>query len=263
MVDRDKIKDRTSGKDDSNNKKRSKSRSSGSSSTSDSSGDIELDDNVGGDTYSDKMEKLKGTSGSSSSSSNSGGSDKVPRAEAGSVLEAIANILFYTEGKMRSYKKPSSKREVVETNVTTKIYEQFTEFVAVCNVQAICEKYGIDWEEDVLQQVIAEQDFENAGEGAHDVTADVANVGSGAKFDKKHFHQLLIALGRMYLFSKMLEDKHCGSDDPEDKMACDPIKDISAKCIDFMGSFNVEEVAKKNGISFQHDVIQRMAEEGQ
>ncbi len=262
MVDRDKIKERTSGGGEKETASSSRQPSGGQSQGSSGSAEIELDSEAGGDTYSDKMEKLKGASGGSSSGGGSSGSGGVPRQQVGKVFEAISNILFYTEGKMRSYKDPSSRREVVETNVTTKIYEQFTDIVAESNVQAICEKYGIDWEEDVLQPVIAEQDFDEDYEMANDMSASVVNVGSGSDFKKEHFHQVLLALGKMFLFVKTLEEKYGDRDDREAKMAMGAIEDVSAKCIDFIGTFNVRDIAKSNGISFEHDVLNRLAEGG-
>lgn len=260
MVDRDKIKERSSvnsGKDGGKSGNAEKSSKGGSSSSGE---DINLDGEVGGDTYSDKMAKLKGKSGGSKGSS-SNLSGRVERGEVGTVLEAIANILFYTEGKMRSYKDPTSLREVKEINVTTTIYEQFTETIAESNVQAICESYNIEWEEDVLQKVISQQDFNNGHDVAGDLGTNVADVGSGRGFKKDHFHQILLAVGRMFLFVKMLEEDYGSRSTPEEKMVMDAIEDVSAKVIDFMGTFNVREVSKQNGISFEQDVIQRLAGE--
>lgn len=251
MVDKDKVRDRVGSKGKSSESKRSRDKRSSRKSKSPMSQTEGVEDM---ETYGDKLDKFKGSSSSPS------GSGSVEPGDFANVLEAIANILFYTEGKMRAYKKPTSKREVVETNVTTDIYEQYTEFVAQNNVQNICEKHGIDWHDDVLQRVIAEQDFEGGEEEAYETSNNVVNISGRGSFDKKDLHKVSMTLGYMLMFSKVLEKKYGGEETPEEKMAIKPIRDISAKCIDFIGTFNVKNVLKKNGISWDKDVVDRISE---
>lgn len=266
MVDRDKVRKRSgssSGKSDKKRRKKKKKgggKGKGSGSGSTSGGGSSSSGSGSGDEmlYDEKMEHLKGKGGSSGEGGGSGGS--VNPNYVGNVLEAMANILFYSEGKMRSYKEASSKRETVEINATTNVYSQFTDIIARNNVQNICEKYNIDWEKDVLQQVIAEQDFSGGAESAMDPSDHVVDLSGSRDFEREDFHKLLLALGQLLMYSKTAEEFLDPDESPEEKMAQKAIKDVSAKCIDFIGTFNIQSVAKKNGISWKSDVMDRIGE---
>jgi hypothetical protein len=259
MVDPDKVRDRTGG---SSKKKKKKKKKKGKKNakqkkqtkegqSSDESATAPSDRGESRDFYGDKMEQLKG--GSSSSTSTSG--DGVDRGDVANALECLANILFYSEGKMRSFAEPSTKRERVQTNVTTKIYEQFTDIIARRDVQAICEKYNVDWEEDVLQNVIADQDFEGGAEYSADTSDYVSDLSGMSNMKKVDYHSILMAVGECFMFAKMVENNLDPQSDTGDKMAEGAVTDISAKCIDFIGSFDLVNISKQNGISWEQDVL--------
>lgn len=253
MVDRDRIRKRSKGSSKSK-KKDSSSVSSGRSGSKDKSGGggIDLDDRTKQDTYGDKMEKMKGNTGGTSAST------MIKRSHAAKVLESMANILLYVEGKMRSTEDCQNKREEIEHGIYSTIYDEFTKFVGQYDVQAICERYNIDWQEDVVEAVLQDQNFDNNLDKMSNPSNTVVNVGRGAKFEKKHFHQLLLAMGYMFMFVKTLEKKYENPSDNREKIGNSVITDVSAKCIDFIGSFGVEKISKENGISFERDILSKV-----
>lgn len=159
MVDRDRILERTGGgsdssDDESGGRDRSPSKKSGkgsktkSKSTGSGSGKV---------SKSEELEKFKKASGVSSADPDS--KSGVPRSDAVEVLKAIANVLLYAEGKSRAVEEPDNTREEYSKIAADNLYEQYTEITSLYEVQLIAEKYGIDWEEDIIMEVLKEQDY--------------------------------------------------------------------------------------------------------
>jgi len=149
MVDRDKLRDRMGG--------------GGSDSSSDSSGNdgaSRRDVSKSSSDRKSKSEKVeafkKGSGVSSASPSSKGG---VPIGDMEDVLKAIANVLLYSEGKSRAVDEPSNAREKHSKTAADNVYDQFTEIASIYEVQLIAEKYGIDWEQDIIIDVLKEQDY--------------------------------------------------------------------------------------------------------
>lgn len=159
MVDREDIRDRIGGgggdssggdsdgggstKSQSGSSKRSSNRSSGGSKPKKSK--------------SEKLAEFKKGSGVDSASPSS--KKGVPIGDAEDILRAIANVLLYAEGKYRAVEEPSNAREESSKVAADNIYEQYAELASQYEVQLIAEKYGIDWEEDIIIDVLKEQDY--------------------------------------------------------------------------------------------------------
>lgn len=162
MVDKDRARKKLGGNSDGKKKKekRSKSKSKDKDAGgSDDSGDKKVVTDTGTDSESleSKMDKFKGGSGTDSAAEGGG---EVPRQDVMDTLMAIANVVLYVEGKKRSKENPQSKREEKQYGVMEAMYEYITDTISACEVQVICDKYGIDWEEDVLMEVLENQDEE-------------------------------------------------------------------------------------------------------
>jgi hypothetical protein len=254
MVNRDKIRKRTGGDDKEDRRSEGSARRGGGGDSYEvDAGRVTISDDD--EARGDKMDKLRKAKGLSEKEKTE---KPVGRKGAAKALESMANILLYTEGKMRSYREPDTPREVVETNVTTSVYEQFTEIIAQGNVQLICEKYGIDWQEDVIKQVVSKQDFESDVGNVGSMDHGVVKVGGGSRFDNDDFWQLLVVLGQMQLFGRMVQDKVEAQNDPQNKMAERALQDINAKIVDFLGVFSVEGIAAEHGIDWKTDVLDKV-----
>lgn len=67
--------------------------------------------------------------------------------------------------------------------------------------------------------------------------------------------ELLIALGKMFMFAKVVEKKVERGDYPNEKIAKDFVTDVSSECIEFMGVFEVNEICKNNGLDWENDIL--------
>jgi len=89
---------------------------------------------------------------------NSGDPD---RDEIKDLLDCIANVLLFVEGNLRDKQQKENKKvrdstiEVVSENV----YDRYTTITSKTEVQNIAERYGYDWNEDIIQGVLSNQDF--------------------------------------------------------------------------------------------------------
>jgi hypothetical protein len=151
MVDRDKIRDRMSGSD----KDKSESSDSGSNSKSKRS------------RKKSTSKDSKSTTSSKDVSSSNKQVDKnwergdVPRSHIKKVLMAIANSILYAEGKSRAVEDPSNAREEYSKAAADNMYEQYSDIVSQYEVQLIAEKYGFDWADDIVKEVLEDQDYAN------------------------------------------------------------------------------------------------------
>lgn len=148
MVDRDKIRDRMGDGDStssSNSSKSSSSSSRGSSSSSSNSGGVNIDKT----SQEDKMEEFKKGAGIKDEVDTGEGS--VPRGDLEEVLRAIANIFMFAEGKHRGIGEPDGRREINEKKAADSAFKEMSNKISEHEIQLICDKYGIDWEEDIIK----------------------------------------------------------------------------------------------------------------
>jgi hypothetical protein len=205
-----------------------------------------------------KKEKSKSKDTSSSSSSSSGSSSpsgKVKRSDYSSILGALGNMLLYVEGKHRALKDPDGMKEKVKYRISGRIYDQYTDMVSEDNIQYICEKYNIDWEEDVLDSILEDQDYSKVVHGSKDAHTSVVSVGRGSKIEMKHFRQTLKSVANLYMFVNVLKKKHKNPSGTKEKIGKELIDDVSNENLDFLGGFRVDEIAEKYGINFEDDII--------
>ncbi len=150
MVDKEKIRERMGGSGDSDSNKESGRRKPSKSGSKDK-----------------KNGSSSGRSKSTGSSNSSGvGVDNsvtsttdVPRSHVKEVLMAIANSLLYAEGKSRAVDDPENGRERYSKAAADNIYEQYAEIASQYEVQLVAEKYGFDWENDIIKEVLEDQDY--------------------------------------------------------------------------------------------------------
>lgn len=270
MVDADKIEDRLNkdgGEEQTENKQKSKRKKKGGErkkkdgSSGSSGGGIDHSKAAKSDTKSEKMEKFKKAKGSSSKKKGKGSSGSgIPRRDAGEVLECLGNIVLYSEGMLRSREDPDSEKESVQGNIAGVVYDQYTEIISKHDVQAICEKYAVDWQSDVLENILENQDFSTKVENFGKKDSGEINMGKGNDFDKKDYHELLLATGEMFLFTEMVQDRVEEQGGRKKAMAEGMVDDMVSECIDFLGVFNVQENAEDNGISWERDVLAKISQ---
>jgi hypothetical protein len=209
-----------------------------------------------------KKEKSKSKSTSSSSSSRGGSSSpsgKIKRSDYSSILGALGNMLLYIEGKHRALKDPDGIKERVKYRVSGRIYDQYTDIISEDNIQYICEKYNIDWEEDVLDSILEDQDYSKVVQGSANAHTNVVSVGRGSKIEMKHFRQTLKSIAKLYMFTNVLKKEHKNPSGTEEKVGKDLIEDVCSENLDFLGGFRVDEIADKYGINFEDDIIGGLA----
>lgn len=160
---------------------------------------------------------------------------------------------------MRSKEDHSTEREEIQADLSETYYNQFTAMIGDHNVQAICEKYGVDWESDVIQNILQDQDFDDKVQSASDPTKGSAAIGKGKDFDKRDVHEILMCLGKMQMFTKLIEEKVTEGGTRNEKMASALVREVSSEVIDFLGVFNVPEVAEDSGFSWEDDVLVRVS----
>jgi len=91
---------------------------------------------------------------------NSGNPNK---SELKDLLDCVANILLFVEGNLRDKqsKDKQTQRDATIEVVSENIYDRFTEIVSRTEVQNIAERNGFDWQNDIIQGVLSDQDFES------------------------------------------------------------------------------------------------------
>lgn len=248
MVDLDKVKDRVGRKKKREGSVKKKKREK----TGGGGGGGSKKTDIGSGEFESEMDKARKGMGLSSSEG-----DKVPRKHASKALECLGNILLYSEGTVRSMNNPSSPREEVRRDVAEAFYDHFTEIVSKRNIQAICERYGIDWEEDIIVQILENQDFEKIINDPGG-TSSVVSIPSGEKFKRGHYHSILMAMGEIHLFAKMMEGKMSNKDFKEEKMAHSLAEDMVSEIMNFVGVFNVIQDSKKVNILWDRDVTGKL-----
>lgn len=90
-------------------------------------------------------------------------SGNVSKGDVKELLDAIANIILYVEGSLRSKQDMDNKkqRDATIEVVAENIYEQYKTILSRNEVQNISERHGYDWQNDILKGVLTEQDFES------------------------------------------------------------------------------------------------------
>lgn len=83
------------------------------------------------------------------------------------LLMGVANIMLYVEGIKLDVegKSDPSPREEIKGSVASGVAGYFEEIVSRNEVQRIAEQHGFDWEQDIIQGVLEDQDFESKIEG--------------------------------------------------------------------------------------------------
>jgi len=150
MVDRDKIREKASGESTGDKqKKSSKSNSSGSGSGS----AVDIDEK----SQEEKLEEFKKAEGISTADPDSAGD--VPRGDFEEMLRAIANMFMFVEGKHRAAEDPSGRKQENRFKALELVFNEYADIVSEKEIQLLCEKYGIDWEEDIISEELKEGDY--------------------------------------------------------------------------------------------------------
>lgn len=159
MVDRDKIKERMG---DDNNTTTSNSggtdsrRGTGNNRESSGSGGVDIDKT----SQEEKMEQFKKGAGIKDEVDT--GSGSVPRGDLEEVLRAIANVFMFAEGKHRGMEDPDGRRQKNEKVAVEAAFKEMSNKISEHQIQVICDKYGIDWQEDILKDELQK----HTGEGS-------------------------------------------------------------------------------------------------
>ncbi len=136
MVDRDKIRNRKSGGGDSSSKSRKSSKKS-------------------------KKTSKKSTKSSTTKSRSSGGtSSKETKKDIKNMLMAIGNTRLFVEGVKLKFEDEDSVKANVSESIAKDLLSKQTEFAGLFKVREIASKYGLDWEEDILQEIMENQNTE-------------------------------------------------------------------------------------------------------
>jgi hypothetical protein len=79
------------------------------------------------------------------------------------MLKCIANVLLVVEGSVREKEQSDdvSQRDKTEKSVAENMYDRYTTIVSRTNVQRIAERHGFDWQEDIINFVLQEQDLDD------------------------------------------------------------------------------------------------------
>lgn len=253
MVDIDKVKDRVGDEKDgsSGSTKSSGGSPSGGGSSSTKSNNKTTDR---GKSQKEKLDQFKKSSGVSVDS----GSDSVTAGEFAKVLEAIANNLLFVEGSKLESENVDSKRKRFENEIYKASYTEYTEVVSRNGIQRICEKYGVDWQSDVIEQVVQNQDIdENTGK-MQDPDDYVVNISRGKKVELSDFHRACIALGEIIAFPRVAKKEIGDPSNKKQKIMRETSSEVAAKAIDFAGLFGVPTIAEKNGINWDSDVMEKV-----
>lgn len=77
------------------------------------------------------------------------------------ALDCIANIYLFVEGTLRDKqnKENLGMRDRVMKEVSKNMHKQYRDIISQNEVQKISEKYGYDWQSDIIEGVLTEQDF--------------------------------------------------------------------------------------------------------
>lgn len=149
MVDRDKIRERMGDSNGDNSQSTKEGRGSKARKSKDRSGSKKAKSEV----------SSRNTSSGRKSSSSSVKKGNVSRKHIKKVLMAIANSILYAEGRVRELEDPENAREEYSELVANNMYEQYSDITSQYEVQRIAEKYGFDWSEDIVSEVLEEQDY--------------------------------------------------------------------------------------------------------
>lgn len=149
MVEKDKIRERMGGSGRGDSQDTEKGSSSRARKAKSRSGSGKADSEV----------SSKDTSSGTSKSGKDWERGDVPRSHIKKVLMAIANSILYAEGKSRAVEEPSNTREEYSKLAADNMYEQYSDIVSQYQVQLIAEKYGFDWADDIVTEVLEDQDY--------------------------------------------------------------------------------------------------------
>lgn len=90
-------------------------------------------------------------------------SGNVKKEDVKELLDCIANVILFVEGNIRAKEeKDDDKMDMRDKTikfVAEKMYEQYKDIISKNRVQRISERHGYDWQKDVLQDVLENQDF--------------------------------------------------------------------------------------------------------
>lgn len=158
MVDPEKVKEKLEQKEEDKPQKKTTTKSS-----SPPSRQVKEEDTEGDELEQFKKSKGIDTKDHKSASQKTKVEGKSSKEEIEKTLRAIGNILLYVEGKMRAMEDPDTKREEVGKKLMETFYDQYTGIISEHNVQTIAERYGMDWEEDVIKDIVSNQgeEYEN------------------------------------------------------------------------------------------------------
>lgn len=77
--------------------------------------------------------------------------------------------------------------------------------------------------------------------------------------DMEDFHNLLMALGEMDMYGHVLKKNLEDGGGKEEQIAAETVSDISGNTVEFIGTFEVADIASEHGIDWEDDVIGKIA----
>jgi len=248
MVDRDKIKKRSGGDDEDEDSGSSSSTvKRGGSGSESKGGEPRVSDDAKSDTYADKIEQFKGNTGGENAHG------PVKNLHFGKAVSCLVNIIIYAENEAKELENEDGRRAGIEYSVANNCYEQFERMSSELNVQAICEKFGLDWVDDVVSEVIMEQDFEKL-EKDPSTNHSPVKVNTSQDIDMEFYREILIAISDCYHYSKVAESYLDITDDKARQMASEEMDKIESEVLNFMGVFNIRNACEEYGMKWDQDI---------
>lgn len=250
MVDRDKIKDRSGGADrDSGDDSGSGSTVKRGGSNSGGSSDASVSDKAKKDTFADKIEQFKGNTEGDTQSG------PVKNIHFGKAVSCLVNIIIFAENEEKEIDEDGSRRDRIEWAIANNCYEQFERISSEHNVQAICEKFGLDWVDDIVQQVITEQDFDKLKKNPSARHSPV-KVNTSQDIELKYYKEILLAISDCFHYTKVAESYLDLTDDTARKMASEELDKIESEVLNFIGVYNVKEACEEYGMRWERDIAE-------
>lgn len=98
------------------------------------------------------------------------------------------------------------------------------------------------------------KDVSKATSGVSDVSGDHMEYGD--------FVELLETCGHLYMFSRLMEEKVEEKNSNKSDVVEGMVGDISSNVHEFVGTFDVQDIAEDNGIDFQEDIVEEIPRKG-
>lgn len=79
------------------------------------------------------------------------------------------------------------------------------------------------------------------------------------RVDMDDFHSLVMALGEMQMYSHVLKKELEDDGSKKGKIAAETASDVSGNTVEFIGTFEVPDIAKRHGVDWESDVLERIS----